>query len=109
MVMRKGTWDKQLQGHHGRNRSMTRLKGARKARPRLAELESLESRTLLATIPAPAPSTAAGLQNLSNLVGNLGGSGASQSSAAVAIDPTDPTKMVTVWIDNDPAMAAATD
>ena len=64
---------------------------------------------MLATIPAPAPSTAAGLQNLSNLVGNLGGSGASQSSAAVAIDPTNPTKMVTVWIDNDPAMATATD
>ena len=52
--MRMGTWDKQLQGPHGRNRSQARLKGGRKGRPRLVELEGLESRTLLATIPAAA-------------------------------------------------------
>ena len=81
--------------------------GTRRARLRLTELEGLESRTLLATIPAA--TAAGGPQNLSSLVGNVGGTGASQNSSTVAIDPTDPTKLVTVWIDNDPTMAAATD
>ena len=52
MVMRMGTWDKQLQGHRGRIRSKARLKEARKARLHWVELEGLERRTLLATIPA---------------------------------------------------------
>ena len=105
--MRMGTWDKQLPGHHGRNRSKARLKRGAKARLHLTELESLESRTLLATIPAA--TAAAGPQNLSNLVGNVGGVNASQNSSTVAVDPTDPTKLVSVWIDNDPTMAADTD
>ena len=84
-----------------------RLKGARKARLHLAELEGLESRTLLATIPAA--TATAGPQNLSNLVGDVGGINASQSSSTVAIDPTDPSKLVAVWIDNDPTMSAITD
>jgi hypothetical protein len=108
MVMRMGTWDKQLPGHHGRNRSKARLKrGTRRARIHLTELEGLESRTLLATIPAA--TAAGGPQNLSSLVGNVGGTNASQNSSTVVIDPTNPTKLVSVWIDNDPTMAADTD
>ena len=101
--MRKGTWDNQLPGHHGRNRSKPRLKGSRKGRPQWVDLESLESRTLLATIPAAAAT--GGPMNLSALVGNAGGT---QSSAQVAVDPTDPSKLVAVWVDNDPNMYAAT-
>jgi subtilisin-like proprotein convertase family protein len=105
MVMRKGTWDKQLPGPHGRNRSQARLKGGRKARPQWVDLENLESRTLLATIPA---ATATGApMNLSGLVGNAGAG--SQTSSEVAVDPDDPSKLVTVWVDNDPTMLGETD
>jgi subtilisin-like proprotein convertase family protein len=105
--MGMGTWDKQLQGHHGRNRSKARHKGARRPRLHLAELENLESRTLLATIPAA--TATGGPQDLSGLVPDLGGVNASQSSSVVAVDPTDPSKLVTVWVDNDPTLLAATD
>ena len=37
--------------------------------------------------------------------GNLGGVNASQSSSVVAVDPHDPTKLVAVWVDNDPTIA----
>ena len=101
--MRKGTWDRQLQGHHGRDRAKAR-KGGRKGRPRLVELEGLESRTLLATIPAATPT--AGPLNLSNLTGNVGGNtAAAESSTQVAVDPNDPSKLVAVWVDNDPTMS----
>ena len=50
--MRMGAWDNQLQGHRGRIQPKVRLKEARKARARRVELEGLENRTLLATIPA---------------------------------------------------------
>jgi subtilisin-like proprotein convertase family protein len=107
MVMRTGTWDKQLQGHRGRDRARA-SKGGRKGRPRLVELEGLESRTLLATIPA-ATATAAP-SNLSNLVGNVGGTtAASESSTQVAVDPNDPSKLVAVWVDNDPTLFGDTD
>ena len=83
------------------------LKENRKARMRWVDLEGLESRTLLATIPAAA---ATGVQqNLSSLLPTFGGVNASMSSSQVAVDPLDPSKLVTVWIDNDPAMLPATD
>ena len=65
------------------------------------ELEGLETRALMATIPAASP-TAAPL-NLSNMFGNAGGVNASMTSSVVAVDPLDPTKLVSVWIDNDPS------
>jgi subtilisin-like proprotein convertase family protein len=105
--MRKGTWDKQLQGHRGRIRSKSGHQGARKGRPQWVDLEALESRTLLTTIPAA--TTTGAPMNLSQLAGNIGGGAASESSALVSVDPTDPSKLVAVWVDNDPTMFADTD
>ena len=42
-------------------------------------------------------------------MGNAGGVNASESSSVVAVDPLDPSKLVAVWIDNDPTMFADTD
>ena len=68
--------------------------------------ERLEIRALLATIPA-ATATAAP-QNLSNMMDNIGGVNASMDSSSVSVDPLDPSKLVAVWQDNDPTMAAVT-
>ena len=46
-------------------------------------------------------------QNISNMIGNAGGMNASKTSSEVAVDPADPTKLVAVWVDNDPSRAAA--
>lgn len=109
--MGMGAWDSQLRGHRGGIRPKARLKEVRKARARRVELEGLENRTLLATIPAAAATAAP--QNLSQLMGNIGGpngaSAASESSPVVAVNPLDPTKLVSVWIDNDPTEYALTD
>ena len=43
------------------------------------------------------------------MFGNAGGSNASQTSSVVAVDPLDPTKLVSVWIDNDPSELPLTD
>ncbi len=102
--MGMGAWGGRLRGHRGRIQPKSRLKEARKAQARWGELESLEQRTLLATIPGATVSpTASGPQNISNLFGNAGGMNASESSALVAVDPANPTKLVAVWIDNDPS------
>ena len=42
-------------------------------------------------------------------MGNVGGVNASENSSVVAVDPLDPSKLVAVWIDNDPTMFADTD
>ena len=61
----------------------------------------------MATIPA---ATATGnLQNLSAMMGNIGGTSASMNSVQVAVNPHDSSKLVAVWVDNDPVMTAATD
>ena len=106
--MRTGTSDIFSQGHSGRLRLNARLRRARKSQNYRIDLEGLESRTLLATIPAATPTTAAPT-NISSLMGNLGGANASMSSSVVAVDPLDPSKLVAVWIDNDPTMFSATD
>ena len=105
--MRTGSSDILSQGHSSRARLDARLRKARKSRNSRINLEGLESRTLLATIPA-ATATAAP-QNISSLMGNLGGVNASESSPVVAVDPIDPTKLVAVWVDNDPSELPATD
>ena len=97
--MRTGMSDILSQGHSGRLRLDARLKRARKSRNYRIDLEGLESRTLLATIPAVAATAAP--QNVSSLMGNLGGVNASESSSVVAVDPLDPTKLVAAWVDND--------
>ena len=62
---------------------------------------------MLATIPAATPTTAAP-NEISSMMGNVGGVNASMSSSVVAVDPLDPSKLVAVWIDNDPTMFADT-
>ena len=49
-----------------------------------------------------------GAHNISSMMGNVGGVNASMSSSVVAVDPLDPSKLVAVWIDNDPTMFADT-
>ena len=53
--MRTGTSDILSQGHSGRLRLDARLRRARKSQNYRIDLEGLESRTLLATIPAATP------------------------------------------------------
>ena len=97
--MRTGTSDILSQGHNGRLRLDARLKRARKSRNYRIDLEGLESRTLLATIPAASVVAGTSPISLSALGGN--GSGANENSPLVAVDPLDPQKIVSVWIDND--------
>ena len=106
--MRTGLSEILSQGHSSRRRLNSRLRRTRKSQYYSIDLEGLESRTLLATIPAATPTTAAPT-NISTMMGNLGGVNASKSSSVVAVDPLDPSKLVAVWIDNDPTMFSATD
>ena len=43
------------------------------------------------------------------MFGNLGGVNASETSPVVAVDPLDPSKLVSVWVDNDPTLLRLTD
>ena len=98
--MRMGTWGKPLQGQNGQIKPKSRLKELRKGRTRRVELEGLEARTLLSTLPA-ATTTAAPI-NLTGL-----GSVATQGNAdspTVVIDPADPTKMISTWVVNNPSI-----
>jgi len=106
--MRTGTSDILSQGQSGRLRLNARFRRARKSQNYRIDLEGLEARTLLATIPAATPTTVAP-NEISSLMGNVGGVNASESSSTVAVDPLDPSKLVAVWIDNDPTMFADTD
>src|SRR5262249_24229214 len=93
MVMRTGASDIQGRGHRGRIRPDARLKRARKSQHRWIDLEGLESRTLLGTIPA---ATATGAPvNLTNLSDTTTGGNA--ISPTVAIDPYDSQKLLAVW------------
>ncbi len=78
----------------------------RRGRTHQLSLEGLEVRALMATIPAAAATGS--LQNLSQMMANIGGTNASMNSSSIVVDPHDPTKMVAVWEDNDPTMAAVT-
>jgi len=105
--MRTGSSDILSRGHRGWNRLDARLTNGRKSRYRWIDLEGLESRTLLATIPAATPTAAP--QNISSLFGNIGGLTTSENSSVVAVDPLNPQKMVSAWVDNDPALLGITD
>jgi subtilisin-like proprotein convertase family protein len=100
MVMRTGSSDILFRGHRDRRRWDSRLTKARKSRQYQFDLEGLELRTLLATTPAPAPTTSP-LVNLSQPMGN--GPGAQEDSPLVEVDPLDPQKIVSVWVNNDAA------
>src|SRR5262245_31421223 len=101
-VMRTGASDIPGRGHRGRIRPDARLKRARKSRIRRIDLEGLEARTLLATIPAAqatgAPIALTGLTDVTTQ-GNA-------DSPTVAIDPTNPNKLVAVWVVNNPSIPA---
>ena len=95
MVMRTGASDGSSRGFRGQGRQGARLKQNRKTRFRRALIESefLESRTLLATIPA---ATATGAPvNLSNL-GSVANNG-NANSPSVVVDPYDSQKLFAVW------------
>ena len=98
--MRTGSSDIQLRGHRDRSRWNSRLLEARKSRQYRFDLEGLEVRTLLATIP-PAIPTSSPLVNLSQPMGN--GPGAQEDSPLVVVDPLNPQKIVSVWVNNDTA------
>src|SRR5271156_803886 len=95
MVMRTGSSDVQFQGHRGRIRPDARSKKARKARYYFVDLEGLESRTLLATIPAATPLGAASY--LSPVTPVTTTEGGNANSPTVAIDPYNSQKIVAVW------------
>jgi subtilisin-like proprotein convertase family protein len=78
-----------------RNESGARRKLTRKSQLRRAALESLEPRTLLATLPAPVVSNPA----------DISGSRGDESSPSIAVDTNNPQKLVAVWTRNDPMLA----
>ena len=98
--MRTGSSEIVFRGHRDRRRPDSGEAKARRSRSYRFDLEGLEARTLLATIPAATP-TSAPLVNLSTSVNN--GPGAQESSALVAVNPLDPRKIVTVWVNDDTA------
>ena len=100
MVM--GVSDSLPRGNRGRLRPAAQRRKVRRSRLRRMGLEGLEPRTLLATIPAAAATGAP--VNLSSLMGNAGGLTTSENSTTVEVNPTNPSKIVAVWIDNDPSM-----
>ena len=106
MAMGTGASGDSLRGPRDRNRPKSRLRG-RQSRPRPLRLEGLEERMLLLTIPAASPT--GDPINLSAMMGNIGGATQSSiSSTQVVVDPHDPSKLVAVWMVNDPVMAAIT-
>ena len=98
MVMRTGSSEIVFRGHRNHRRLDSRQRDARRSRQYRFDVEGLESRTLLATIPAPV-ATSSPLVNLSTTMGN--GPNAQEDSPVVAVDPLDPLKVVSVWVNND--------
>ena len=91
--MRTGSSNVRSLGHRSRTRLNERLKNGRKARFRWLDLDGLESRTLLATIPAATATGAAmNLTGLSSVTTN-----GNANSPAVVIDPYDSQKLFAVW------------
>jgi subtilisin-like proprotein convertase family protein len=97
--MRTGSSDTLFNGRRGRSRTVQPRKNTRMARHRWIDVEGLEARTLLATIPAPAPTlvdgTPLGPVSLTGLTSVT--SGGDTYSPAVAIDPYDSQKVFAVW------------
>jgi len=79
------------------SRSGPRSARLRRSRLRVAALESLEPRTLLATIPAA-------LVTFRQAVAPSGGN---QSSPSIAVDPTNVQNLAAVWTRFDPTLAPA--
>jgi subtilisin-like proprotein convertase family protein len=103
--MRTGASDIQFRGRRSGSRLDSRRKSVRKPPQHRIDLEGLELRTLLATIPAAATTTAApiALSNLSSVATN-----GNANSPTVSLDPLDPNKAVAVWVVNNPSLPAPT-
>src|SRR5262249_4748293 len=93
MVMRTGASNVHGRGHHGRIRPDAWSKRARKPRLRRIELEGLESRTLLATIPAAAAT--GGPVSLTTFLDVTKQGNA--NNPMVAIDPYNSKHLFAVW------------
>ena len=85
--MRTGASDVPSRGHRGRIRPDARLNKTRKTRLRRAflENESLEARTLLATIPTPAVISRVDVSNPSGITDDH----SNESTPSIAVDPMD--------------------
>ena len=100
-----------------RNRPGTgaRRQVARNATLRRLSLDALESRTLMAVLPAPIFNSTPPSNSFSALpnyqtsgaavVSTGGGQTTVDSSPTIAIDPLNPLKMVSTWTHNDPSFA----
>ena len=93
MAMGTGASGGSLRGSRGGNGRGAGAAKARRFRLQRIELEGLEARTLLSTLPAA--STNGAIQNLTNL-GRVT-TGGNAVSPTVAIDPNNPNDMVSVW------------
>ena len=100
--MRTGASDVPFRGHRGRIRPDARLNKTRKARLRRAflENESLEARTLLATIPTPAVIGRVDISNPSGITDDH----SNESTPSIAVDPMDSRHLASAWteFDTDP-------
>lgn len=107
--MRTGSSEIMFRGHRNQRRLDSKQRSSRRLREYRFDVEGLESRTLLATIPGstiPGPvDTSTPLVNLSTTMGN--GPGIQEDSPVVAVDPLDPEKVISVWVNNDTADIAA--
>jgi subtilisin-like proprotein convertase family protein len=90
--------DTYFRGHRSQSHVGGRLRKARKSRDFRFDLEGLELRTLLSTLPAATLTTSSPM-NLSQDV--LTGPNAKEDSPLIEIDPLNPQKMVAVWVNND--------
>jgi hypothetical protein len=98
--MRTGSSDILSSGRNGRSSLDARLRRARRSRSYRIDLEGLEARTLLATIPAASIVSGTSPVSLSALQAN--GASATESSPLVVVDPLNPEKIVSVWVNSDP-------
>ena len=90
-----------FRGHRDRSRPDSRQTKARRSRNYRFDLEGLESRTLLATIPGRGGDELSACQPVDNRWAMV--PGAQEDSPVVAVDPLDPQKIVAVWVNNDTA------
>ncbi len=95
--MRTGSSDMRSVGRRGRSCVRTGSE-ERKTRDRGIGLEGLEWRTLLATIPAPAPTVVNGTRRTCRPDGLFDRStSGNANSPTVVVDPYDSQKIVAVW------------
>src|SRR5262249_21382463 len=88
------------QESRGRARVGKRRRTNHAAARRRVALEALEPRTLLATLPPPVV-PAGSLKDISGSTGD-------ESAPLIAVDPINSSKLVAVWVRNDPTITGNT-